>query len=249
LELFAGPGTTPCNGMECALESASLRALKSRSKFARLAFLAPNTAIYANLQQTVIQYSEKRIVQVFKGNANSERSIFKLLDVVPRSGSGLVLIDPGGYCRLNWTTIEKIAAHGKNWQGERLELLIIFPLEMALLRNLMRSECEDSLTHFFGNRRWDDIKRQKRAGKISAEDIRYRLIELYKSGLQDLGYHYVEDVKPASPTADPYYHLIYAGDRVSRKASLQTAWGKTRFLRCELLYGLKTAKSKQNSDT
>jgi len=45
---------------------------------------------------------------------------------------------------------------------------------------------------------------------MTPEDIKHRLVELFKNSLQNLGYRYVEDFKPASPTFDPYYHLIYA---------------------------------------
>ena len=75
------------------------------------------------------------------------------------------------------------------------------------------------------------------------EDTKHKLVELFKDGLRNLGYRYVEDFKPASPTHDPYYHLIYAGDSVSRLKYLKSAWGKPRFLRCELLYGIKGTQS------
>jgi three-Cys-motif partner protein len=195
------------------------------------------------LKAEISRYDTGCNIQILTGNANNEKVLARLLDNVPRSATGLVFIDPGGYRRLSWSTLEKLVVHGKNWQGEKLELLIIFPLEMALKRNLMRPECEESLTRFYGNRQWEDIKRQRQARKLSPEDLKYQLVELYKNGLSSLGYRYVEDFTPASPTFGSYYHLVYAGDRTSRKKYLKDAWGRPRFLRCELLYGLKTAKS------
>ena len=120
-----------------------------------------------------------------------------------------------------------------------MDLLIVFPLEMALMRNLMRPECEKSITAFYGNQEWEEIKRQKLAKKLKPEEIKNRLVKIFKNGLVNLGYRFVEDYKPASPTHDPYYHLIYASDKASRLKNIKEAWGKVRFLRCELLYNIK----------
>jgi len=243
LELFTGPGTKPCDGRDCSLEGSALRALKSRSKFNRYAFLIQNRTIAQSIKPALIPFSSTHNIEVLAGNPNNEKTLRRLLDNIPRSNSAFAFIDPAGYSRLAWSTLEELAEHGKNWQGEKIELLIIFPLEMALLRNLMRPECQASLTRFYGNRQWEDIKRQIQIKKSLPEDTRYKLVELFKNGLHNLGYRYVEDLKPASPTHDPYYHLIYAGDNASRRKQLKEAWGKPRFLRCELLYGVKEKKS------
>jgi three-Cys-motif partner protein len=229
--------------MDCTLEGSGLRALKSRTSFLHYGFLSGNKVLQKSLEAAIEPYKNSKKLDIFLGNPNKEKSLLRLLDCVPRSSTSLVFIDPGGYSRLNWATLEKIASHGKNWQGEKMELLIIFPLEMALMRNLMRPECEASLTRFYGNQCWEDIKRQKKINKLNAEETKYKLVDLFKTGLHDLGYRYVEDFKPASPTHDPYYHLIFAGDRAGRLKQIKDAWGKPRFLRCELLFGIENRKS------
>jgi len=201
--------------------------------------LAQSREIGENLRSALDPFNVTHNIEILVGNPNNEKTIRRLLDSIPRSNSAVVFIDAGGYRRLAWATLEELVEHGKNWHGEKIELLIIFPLEMALLRNLMRPECQDSLTRFYGNRQWEDIKRQIKISKTFPENTRYKLVELFKNGLHNLGYRYVEDFKPASPTRDPYYHLIYAGDNTSRRKHLKEAWGRPRFLRCELLYGVK----------
>jgi three-Cys-motif partner protein len=240
LELFGGFGTYPCNGVECSLEGTPLRSLKSRSKFVSYSFLTQNRSDAVDLKKLLSPYDTTNNVAILTGNPNNEKSILRLLDNVPRSASTMVFIDPRGYRRLYWSTLEKLVAHGKNWQGDKMDLFFIFPLEMALMRNLMRVECEKSITRFYGNQQWEEIKRQKQANKIKPAEIKYRLVELFKNGLKNLGYHFVEDYKPASPTHDPYYHLIYASDKTSRLKNIKDAWGKVRFLRCELLYNIRT---------
>jgi three-Cys-motif partner protein len=239
LELFTGFGTNPCNGVDCSLEGTPLRTLKSQAKFVRYTFLAQSRSEAADLQNLLCPHNQANNIAVLTGNPNNENSILRLLDNVPRSASALVFIDPRGYRRLHWSTLEKLTAHGRNWQGDKLDLFFIFPLEMALARNLMRAECEKSITRFYGSQEWEEIKRQKLVNKIKPLEIKYRLIELFKNNLRNLGYRFVEDYKPASPTHDPYYHIIYASDKTSRLKNIKHAWGRDRFLRCELLYGIK----------
>jgi len=157
--------------------------------------------------------------------------------LVPRSAPSFALVDPPGYRGVHWSTIEQLAAHGVDWQGNKIELLIIFPLEMALLRNLTRPECQESITRLYGNQQWEDIKRQKLEGKAGLDEVRHRLVELFKSGLRGLGYRYVEDFKPTGLPGPAFYHLILASDRDSGAKIVKDAWGKPRYLPCELLYG------------
>ena len=241
LELFAGPGSYPCSDMNCRLEGSALRVLKTKADFVRYAFLAPVKNTADNLRTSVATLN-KGDVQILVGNPNNTKTLERLIDQIPRSASSLAFIDPGGYRRLNWKTLEQLAELGKNRQGEKTELLIIFPLEMALLRNLVRPECAESVSRFYGNHHWEELKSKKQASK--SEDIKPKLIELFKNGLSGLGYKFVEDFKPTASTYDPYYHLIYAGDNVSCLKQLKNAWGKSRFLRCELLYGIHDEKKK-----
>ena len=115
-------------------------------------------------------------------------------------------------------------------------MLLILPLEMALLRNLARLECEASINRLFGNQKWQLIRQERLEGKIEAGESRKKLVELFKIGLKSLGYKYVEDLKPARFSSPPYYHLIWASDRDSRVRELTNAWGKERYLPCELFH-------------
>jgi len=238
LDLYAGCGSCLCKGTDCYIDDSELRALKIKTKFAKYIFVVRNRQSAENLKQLTTPYSADNNIEIITGNCNNEKVIRRLLDLIPRSSSSFALIDPAGYRRLHWTTIEQLATHGTNWQGDKMDLLIIFPLEMALLRNLMRPECHPSITRFYGNHQWEEIRRQKLSGAIRLDEARSQLVELFKSGLSSLGYHYVEDFKPASPYYQPFYHLILASDNTGAE-NLKNAWGKQRYLRCELLYKVK----------
>ncbi len=239
LELYAGRGNGLCDGTDCYLEGAEVRALTSEANFTRFVFVVKSHAAAEKLRQ-LIGSRDTGNIAIITGNCNNKKTMRKMLDLVPRSASSFAFVNPGGYRNLQWATLQQLATRGVNWQGDKMELLIIFPLEMALFRNLMRSECQASIVRFYGNHRWEEIKRQKVAGKAKTGDTKQKLVELYKEGLMELGYRYVEDFKPASPTRQPYYHVISASDSGSRAKMLKHAWGKPRYLRCELLYGTET---------
>jgi three-Cys-motif partner protein len=175
-------------------------------------------------------------VNIISGNPVNDKVLRQVFDLIPRSASSLALIDPPGYRKLRWSTIKKLAAHGVDWKGNKIELLIIFPLEMALLRNLGRPECQASITRLYGNRKWEEIKQQRLEGKIGSGKARQLLVELYKDGLKALGYRHITDFKPRYLSKTPIYHIISASDSDSRAKMLEEAWGKERYLPCELLY-------------
>ena len=141
---------------------------------------------------------------------------------------------------LRWKTIERLASHGADWKGKKMDLLIVFPLEMALLRNLTRPECEASINRLYGSQQWKEIKQEKRDGKIELDEVRHRLVALFKDRLKGLGYKYVADFKPVAFSRSPFYHLIWASDKDSGTKFLEETWGKPRYLPCELLYEQRT---------
>ena len=238
LELYAGCGSCICKGTDCRIEDAELRALKTKAKFAKYIFVVRNRQNAENLKWLTVSHNTDNI-EVIIGDCNSEKVIRQLFDLIPRSASSFALIDPSGYKRVHWATLEQLATHGADWKGNKIELLIIFPLEMALLRNLMRPECQASITRLYGNQQWEEVKRQRLSGEIEVNEIRHKLVELFKAGLRGLGYHYVEDFKPAWLSSQPFYHLILASDSNTGAKILRDAWGKPRYLPCELLYSTK----------
>lgn len=237
LELYASGGKCICKGTDCVIEDSALRALATKRKFDSYILIARDSQDADSLKQ--LTASRDAEVKIITGNCVNEKVLQQAFDPIPRSASSFVLIDPPGYRQLRWSTIKKLAAHGKDWKGHKIELLIIFPLEMALLRNLTRPECQASITRLYGNRQWQEISQKRLDGKIGTDKMRARLVKLFKAGLKELGYKYVEDFKPASPSRQPLYHLISASDSQRRAKMISEAWGRERYLPCELLYNKK----------
>ncbi len=234
LELFAGCGSCTCRGTDCIVDGSELRALKTKNRFAKCIFIIKDTQDAKNLEKLTAPLNADNSVAIVTGNCITEEVMRQAFDLIPRSAASFALIDPPGYNRLRWSTIRKLAAHGIDWRGHKMELLIIFPLEMALLRNLARPECESSINRLYGNQKWQQIREKRLDGKIGHDKARKQLMDLFKSGLKSLGYRYVEDLRPAYFSNPPYYHLVWASDSSSRIKELADAWGKERYLPCEL---------------
>ena len=233
LEPYASYARYICDGTDCRIDGSPLRALKTG--FARYIFVVRDTQDAQSLEQLAATRNADN-VEIITGNCNNKKLLRQLLDLIPRSASSFAFIDPPGYRLLHWSTIKRLASHGTDWKGNRMELLIVFPLEMALLRNLMRPDCQTSITRLYGNQQWQEIKQQRLDGKIEPDDVRSRLVELFKKGLKGLGYHHVDDFTPTRFSRHPFYHLILASDRAGGGKVLSDAWGKPRYLPCELLY-------------
>lgn len=232
LELFATGDNNACNTTECPIDSSELGALATKARFSRYILVARDDRSARNLKRLTTPYNDN--ISIITGNLINDRVIRQLFDLVPRPATSFALIDPPGYRRLRWSIVKKLAARGIDWQGHKVELLVIFPLEMALLRNLGRRQCEASISRFYGNSLWLDIRQQRLDKKIGQDEARKRLIKLYKTGLKGLGYRYVSDLSPPRFSRSPLYHIIWASDRDGRKEMLKKAWTKPRYLPCEL---------------
>ena len=192
LELFAGGGIYTCKDTECLVDGTELRALKD--DFEKCIFIVNNVKDARNLKKLISLIKAKSPIVI--GNCINDKTLHLAFNLIPRSGSSLAFIDPPGYSKLRWSTIKKMAAHGMDWKGHKMDLLIVFPLEMALLRNLTRPDCEASINRFFGNYDWQPIRQKLLVNKIGNSEARKRLVSLYKKGLKRLGYRYVDNIKP-----------------------------------------------------
>ncbi len=230
LELFAGCGVCTCRDSNCQVDGSELRAAKNG--FSSFTFIAKDSHDSKNLKKLLKPLDANS--RVIHGNCISEGVIRQAFDFIPRSASSLALVDPPGFNRLRWSTIKKLAAHGTDWKGSKIDLLIVFPLEMALLRNLTRPDCQASINRLYGNTEWQTVRQQKLEGAIGQAKARKQLIKLYTDGLKELGYRHVAELTPAPFSTPPNYHIIWGSDGENRLDKLAEIWHKPRYLPCEL---------------
>ena len=236
VDLFAGPAAYICSESECSPDSLGVRLLKNNSQFKHLIFLARTPGEAASLKTAFKPFDKGHAAEVITGNCMHEAVLRRVFDLVPRSSQSIALVNPPGYSSLRWSVIRKLAQHGADWQGHKMDLCIIFPLEMALLRNILRPACQNSINRLYGSEAWQDIRQDYLAHKLDLNQVRKALVELFKKQLKQLGYKHVDVIEPARFTNPPYYHVLWASDRTSRLSALKESWGKERFLSCEMFH-------------
>ena len=239
LEPFAGCGIYTCKDTNCLVDGSELRALKDG--FLKCIFVVNDLQDAICLQEITTQIKTESAV--ITGNCINDITLRQAFNLIPRSETSFAFINPPGYNRLRWSTIKKLAAHGIDWKGHKMDLLIVFPLEMALLRNITRPDCEASINRLYGNRDWQQVRQKRQDGEIGQSEARKKLVSLYKAGLKSLGYRYVDDFKPARFSNPPNYHLFWASDTLSRLQELTDIWSKPRYLPCELFSNVGNKKN------
>jgi three-Cys-motif partner protein len=237
VELLASPGRYDCKEAACtSFEGIEPRIITLKNPFSRCIFIAKGEATSKSLAETINPLDNGNTAHIITGNSIRESVMRQVFDLIPRSTTSMVLIDPPGYAALRWSVLKKLAQHGVDWKGHKMDLLVLFPLEMALLRNLTRKECENSINRLYGNTDWQAIRKKRLDDKLDLDKVRKELIELFKTNLKGLGYKHVEDTEPARFSNPPYYHVIWASDRTSRAADLKETWGRERYLPCEMFH-------------
>ncbi len=234
LELFAGPARANCPATGCAVDAPALRLLPAR-RFARLVLVVKDAEGARALARTLKPLDADHRTHIVPGSPLREATLRAVFDLIPRSTPALAVLDPPGYAALRWSTVRKLAQYGTDWKGHKMDLLIVLPVEMALLRNLARPACARSIARLYGGEDWQDIRARQAQG-LPAARVRQELIDLYKEGLKGLGYKHVEDAAPARFTSPPYYHVLWASDRAGHLRELKEAWGKERYLPCEMFH-------------
>jgi len=230
LELFAGQETYTCKETGVTVPGLSRRALKVKPGFGGYILVKPG-----NSPEPARAGAGDNPLTI-RGNLIQSATLRRIFDRIPRSSSIFCVIDPPGYRRLRWTTMKKLITSGTNWQGQRMDLMLLLPVEMAIIKNLNRPECAASLTRFFGTTAWQETNSGLVSGRISTPKARDMLVEIYTSGLKSLGYRHVESLNPVKPGHAPLYYIIWASDGESRLKQIKNIWGKTRFLPGEMFH-------------
>ena len=155
---------------------------------------------------------------VLKGDVN--RDLAQLIaDAVPPWRPCFCLLDPEA-AELDWATVAEIAVTPRT--RNKPELLILFPLRMSIVRQFPTSgvlKPEARLRHnrTFGNDLWEAVYEQRLTGDLEPSEANREYLELYKKGLQDLGYEYVISKPILAPRTatrgrQELYHLVFATD-------------------------------------
>jgi len=234
IELFSSGNSYKCADINESIAGSEQRALDVKKGFSHYIFIARDIEDSNRIKKLAFNNNKASIIT---GNPINSRTLKRAFNLVPRSSSSFVFIDPPGYHRLRLSIIKKLALKGTDWQGHKAELLIMLPFEMALVRNLTRDDCRSSINRLYGSNHWLEIKEGWQKGSLKSDEVRQRLAFLFADGIKKLGYRYVKDVVPAPFSKPPFYHIIFASDRTDHSQLIKNIWTKPRYLPCEMFHG------------
>ncbi len=227
IDAFAGSGECILRETGVHVDGSARRAVKVEPPFTQCFFIEMNTALASHLRESLTRYTN---VVVLEGDCNAVIPR-QVLPHLPRRAPSLAFLDPTG-AQLHWATVRALAAHrlGTN----KMELLILYPYDMFVARWLRMPVMAPQLDLMFGGNRW---KLALSESAIQGEDHharRKRFVELYCSGLEALGYRYVDVLGPLYSGRRPLYHVVFASDHPVGAKIMRDVWSKTRWIPGEL---------------
>jgi three-Cys-motif partner protein len=203
------------------LSGSPLLALETRPPFARCLFMDLGITQIRALRERTRRYGSRAVV--VQGDSNRDLVPAMREHIYPRWCPCLVVLDPEG-SELKWSTVRDIA--GFRTGKRKAEQLILLPTDTGFVRELPievdpTPEAAARITAMYGNERWRDIYRRRRAGELSPDQARSEYVRLYAEGLkEELGYKHVLDrqILQHGKKGHSLYFLIFATDHdVGRK--------------------------------
>jgi three-Cys-motif partner protein len=194
----------------------ALVALQTTPRFRRCILLEKGLRNYNALSERADSYGERASVQ--RGDVNEDLPRI-IQQEVPNWAPCFCLLDPEG-TELRWSTIRSIAR--TPGRKRKPELLILFPLQMGLLRLMtvigpMPSHFRMLINEAFGTSDWSAVHRARLNGSVSPADAKERYTALYCQQLDSLGYRHTEarlisaQSRAGRPRQERYY-LVFATD-------------------------------------
>ena len=169
---------------------------------------------------------------VRKGDVNDDLVPLVRAEVPPLAPC-FCFLDPEG-TELRWTTIEGLAHLPR--PKRKPELMILFPLDMALVRLLpvsrpIRDEDRKAVAKMFANSTWWDIYQARLNGEIDPSAAKASYLDQYRKDLKSLGYQQVISrpvtaPRPAGARSREMYHLFFATDHVVGDEIMQAVFDR-----------------------
>jgi three-Cys-motif partner protein len=153
------------------------------------------------------------------GDVNVE--IPRLLRTLNPKAPTFAFLDPQG-TELGWETVRALAQHKRKVGRYKVEMLILFPLQMSY-RRMMDFKSGRGVTKANARRLdfalgaetpWREIVQRRLTGDISTpEEMEYAFLDAYCDGLhRRLGYKHVLHAAVAGDAHVALYYLIFASD-------------------------------------
>ena len=215
---FAGPGRASVRGAPepYFVHGSPLIALRAKPEIERCIFLEIDPHKLAALEGRCAHYGERALLR--RGDVNVHL-VPLLREEVPGWAPCFCFLDPTGV-ELKWQTVAGIAS--LPGRRRKPELMILFPLEMSVIRLLtvdrpMRDEDRTRVNAMFKDESWWDVYQSRVRGEIDKAEAKRLYLAKYSQDVKDLGYESVESRQVlayvgAGKKRQPRYHLVYATD-------------------------------------
>lgn len=226
---FAGCGDCVLQETGLSVAGSAWRALAANPPFTRYYFVEKDAPSATHLRRRIGQRSD---ADVLTGDCNViiPREV---LPNLPTRAPSFAFLDPSGI-QLDWDTVRALARHRVG--GQRMELLILYPYDMAIAFELPISRLRERLTRFFGDTGWDAEYQASLRMAESADQRRERFTRLYVGNLKGLGYRYVVPYGPLKDHNRSKYSVIFASDNNVGLKIMEDVWSKPRYVPGEMFY-------------
>ncbi len=212
IDLLSGPGKNRVRETGEILLGSPLIALTTPHPFTHYIFADLDPQNTRALQERCSASPYRDRVTVLTGDCNElVGQIVARIQPGDRRSLNLAFLDPEGM-ELHWATVEQLA------RLRRMDLIINYP--QGGLQRCMKRAFETNppteVDYFFGDTAWRQIYAEHRRGRLP-EPLHFRLLNLYKSNLEKLGYQVRRDLdtgdSPLIRNAQrkaPLYRLLFA---------------------------------------
>ena len=197
IDLFSGPGKCINRDTGEELDGSPLIALKY--KFDKFIFVEKNKNSLDVLTKRCEALNLNKNIEYINKDCNN--GIPDIKSLIPKNALSIAFIDPFGL-DFNFENYELLTS------DRRIDLIVNFPLGMAIKRNL-RSQ---KLDIFLGGDEW------RKKNLTSQNNLSSNITNYFKNNLEKLGYvrpkdyeeHYIGDVVVKSSLKVPLYYLVFA---------------------------------------
>lgn len=210
IDLFCGPGKCLIRETGKEIDGSSLIALKY--KFAKYIFVDVEKENIKTLRQRCKSRANFDRVEFISGDCNEEIESIKKL--IPRHSLSLTLVDPFGL-DFNFSCYQKLT------KDRKVDLIINFPLGMAIKRNFSKFDSE-KLDVFLGGKNWK---------RPAISNPTTHFIHYFKKNLAKIGYKIPKECELSGDVLVktikkkvPLYYLLLA----SKNPLGATFWKKIR---------------------
>lgn len=193
-----------------------LLALQTRPPIQRCVFMDLSKRNVKALEERTESFGGRTLVK--RGDVNKDLVPLVRAEI-PRGAPCFCFLDPEGP-ELKWGTVKGLARLPR--QNRKIELMILFPLDMALLRLMpvtksISEKDKDAVSEMFATQDWWDIYQARLSGEIEPAMARAGYLELYRKDLKALGYAHVISRpvvlrRGAGMRHQDVYHLFFASD-------------------------------------